>query len=415
MALYATTVELAAPVDLIELAGDDGWLLLGPTSGIAAWGTAAELEVTTADHDDRAALRRLLGTIDHDDQAGVGTRGIVAMGAIPFDLSAPCRLTVPRCIVQLLDDGRWVMTSISTSPEIPVPPPPTASAVAPLPQVVGSTSIPLPQGYRDMVSAATKHIADGAFVKVVLARRLVLELDGALSVADALHRLAGRDPRCTIYAAPVAEGRLFGASPELIVAKRGTSVRSNPLAGSVAIDGTADDLVRERALETSAKTLEEHDLVVQDLAQRLGPLCEELHVARPSLVQFRSIAHLSTVVKGTTASYPEGPSALDLVAAIAPTPAVGGVPTTQAAAEIDALEPFDRGSWAGAVGWVDAGGDGQFMLAIRGATLEGRTLTLTAGCGIVRASDPTEELEETRVKFRAVLDVVLPRADLALW
>jgi menaquinone-specific isochorismate synthase len=101
---------------------------------------------------------------------------------------------------------------------------------------------------------------------------------------------------------------------------------------------------------------------------------------------------------------------LQLAAAIAPTPAVGGAPAELALATIAELEGFDRGEWAGLVGSIDAEGDGRFVLAIRGAATEGSKVILHAGCGIVAASDPTDELDEATFKLRAVLDVILPGA-----
>jgi len=252
---------------------------------------------------------------------------------------------------------------------------------------------------------------NGEVSKVVLGRRLTVQLDRPLPLVPALARLAAREPLCTIYAVPTAAGRFFGASPELIVDKQGSAVRSHPLAGSVAMDGTDADALAARALEASEKNQREHRLVVEDIVWRLAPHCEAVAAdPEPSLLVLASIAHLGTSIHGTTSSGPDAPDALTVAAAIAPTPAVGGVPIDRALELIDELEHFDRGAWAGIIGTVDAAGDGTFVLGIRGAHANGSTLTLHAGCGIVAASDPAEELAETTVKLRAVLDVIVPGA-----
>jgi isochorismate synthase len=280
-----------------------------------------------------------------------------------------------------------------------------------LPKVRSAVALPTPSGYEEAVRAATKIMEHSDLRKVVLGRRLTVSLDRPLPLGEALRRLRDREPLCTLYLVPTAKGRFYGASPELIVAKSGTTFRSHPLAGSVAIDGSDQDLAREQALEESEKNQQEHRYVVADIVERLAPLCETVEAAsKPTLMALRSIAHLGTPITGTTAPWPTGPDVLQLAAAIAPTPAVGGAPAELALATIAELEGFDRGEWAGLVGSIDAAGDGRFVLAIRGVTSEGSKLVLHAGCGIVAASDPTDELDEATFKLRAVLDVILPGA-----
>jgi menaquinone-specific isochorismate synthase len=89
-----------------------------------------------------------------------------------------------------------------------------------------------------------------------------------------------------------------------------------------------------------------------------------------------------------------------------PTPAVGGTPRAEALDLMLQLEGFDRGSYAGPVGWVDALGNGEWAIALRCALLRGDRATLYAGAGIVGASDPAAELDETERKFRAFLDAL---------
>ena len=122
------------------------------------------------------------------------------------------------------------------------------------------------------------------------------------------------------------------------------------------------------------------------------------------LAETPNVWHLSTRIRGSLRA--PAPSALDLVAALHPTPAVGGTPPAVALDLLHQLENFDRGAYAGPVGWVDAAGDGTWAIALRCAVLRGSTATLYAGAGIVADSDSSAELAETERKFRAFLDAL---------
>lgn len=412
--LVARSIALVGPIDPFTLASEDGWLFVGPDGAVAAVGEAARIELPRGlEHADRAEVAKSLSTIAHHDGAGIGTRGLRAFGALPFDPAEPTAVVVPSLIVQRDADGGWTATSIAeedTWPSVvaPVDGPEDSSVT---PTVRSAIAQPTPNGYEEGVRLATKAMVDGILDKVVLGRRLTVQLDRPLPLGPALRRLARREPLCTLYAVPTNAGRFFGASPELIVERVGTSLRSHPLAGSVAISGTEADLDASASLVASAKNRREHQLVVDDIVARLTPWCTSVEAeATPTLVTLSSIAHLGTPIVGQVRTTPTAPDALTLAAAVAPTPAVGGVPVDSAIELIREVERFDRGVWTGLVGWVDSSGDGTFVLAIRGAHAVGSALTLHAGCGIVRASDPTEELLETTVKLRAVLDAVLPGA-----
>ena len=187
---------------------------------------------------------------------------------------------------------------------------------------------------------------------------------------------------------------------------------SRPLAGTAERFIGSEGSVLPGALLESGKDAIEHRLVVDAIAEVLGPLCVHLDVpAQPDLVHLHNIVHLGTTLSGTLARQPSGavPDSLALVAALHPTPAVGGVPAGAARAMISRLEREPRGRYAGPVGYVDANGDGRWMLGIRALTLDDRTARLTAGVGIVAGSEPTVELVETNLKLTAVLDALAPR------
>jgi len=266
--------------------------------------------------------------------------------------------------------------------------------------------VPSAETYREAVREGRARIRKGRMRKVVLARTVEVEADRAFDPRLLAHRLRAVDPDAYTFAAPTADGVIVGASPELLVSRRGLEVRSNPLAGSAPRAGDPEeDRANADALIDSAKDREEHAIVVEAVADTLRPLCARLTFDPvPVLRETPNIWHLSTRFHGVLRE--PAPTALDLVAELHPTPAVAGEPRDTALETIAELEPFDRGRYAGPVGWVDAEGDGEWAIALRCAELRGDRAILYAGAGIVADSDPARELEETERKFRAFLDAL---------
>ena len=174
------------------------------------------------------------------------------------------------------------------------------------------------------------------------------------------------------------------------------------------------DADAQRDLARSGKNRAEHRYVVDEIAATLAPWCEELSVPEePSLVALRSVAHLGTKIEGRL-TRPVG--VLELLKQLHPTPAVGGTPRPGRARFIRRSEAGDRGYWAGPVGWVGAGGDGEWMIGIRSARLhdDATSVTLRAGSGVVAGSEPGAESAETDVKLATVLEAVVPGASAQL-
>ncbi len=264
---------------------------------------------------------------------------------------------------------------------------------------------PTPALYAGAVAEAARRVRAGELRKVVLAR--TIEVGGrAFDPRRLAHRLRAVDPHAYTFIAPAGDGLLVGASPELLVARHGSEVRANPLAGSAPRSG---DPVTDRGnadrLIASAKDREEHAVVVEAVASTLEPLCSTLvWDPEPVLQETPNVWHLSTRFRGHLRE--PAPTALELAVALHPTPAVGGAPAEAALAALAQLEGFDRGCYAGPVGWVDAAGNGEWAIALRCALLHGERATLYAGAGIVGASDPDAEVDETDRKFRAFLDAL---------
>ncbi len=282
-------------------------------------------------------------------------------------------------------------------------------------------------GYAAMVNDAVALMAEpgSTLRKVVLSRPIEVRLRGQLALSAVLRRLRAGEPNCTIFSMPVPDGSFFGASPELLVARHGSRVSSHPLAGTVPRGETARaDADAQRGLAGSAKNRAEHRYVVEAIAAALAPFCAELSVPpEPSVVAFRSVAHLGTRIEGQLTGTGTGRErdrahrgARAPRSSSIPRPAVGGTPRAEALAFIAAHEAGERGHWAGPVGWVGADGDGEWMIGIRSAQLdpEEATLRLRAGGGIVADSDPEAEAAEADVKLATVLDAVLPGASVQL-
>ena len=256
---------------------------------------------------------------------------------------------------------------------------------------------------------AESHAGDDPLEKIVLSRSLLLEADAPVD-AVALHERLGGDPGAIRFLAPLGTGEggspryLTGATPELLVRKTGAAVLSHPLAGSSprSADAAEDKAAAERLMR-SQKDRREHGWVVEAILDGLAPYCSALHAPRnPDLVSTRSMWHLATRIEGRLRD-PEGVSAAELAAVLHPTPAVGGTPRDRALALIPELEAYDRGFYAGAVGWTDRAGDGEWYVSLRCAEVAGRQVRVYAGAGIVDGSVPADEADETSAKLQAIL------------
>jgi isochorismate synthase len=267
--------------------------------------------------------------------------------------------------------------------------------------------LPEPEDYLKAVRIALERIHAGRLTKVVLAR--ALELTGPADVRELLPPLLGQG-HC--FAVPLPGRTLIGASPELLVAKSGRGVVSNPLAGSAPRStDPVEDLSRAQDLLGSAKDLHEHQITVDAVRDALDPYCVSLRwLPKPTLVATETMWHLSSTVVGRLRA--DTPS-LELAAALHPTPAVCGSPPSAARGVIGEVEPFERGAYSGIVGWTDESGDGEWAVTIRCAEVAGDTVRLFAGAGVVAGSTPQGELAETSAKFRTMLRAMGVDADVA--
>jgi menaquinone-specific isochorismate synthase len=404
--LVARTVALAEPPDLLEVAGDDGLLWRDEHGGVAAHGEAWRLDLPGGLADAAAvrAVGETLRAIRVEDDVRLAGCGPIAIGALPFDPTAPGSLIVPERIVGRRGGQSWLTTiePAGSCANVASPTATSRSALGdgePPDEFTLTPSLPHVE-WRALIAAAVEHIAAREFDKVVLARRIDIAANRPFVIGDVLARLVALYPSCMVFS---IDG-FIGASPELLISRTGDQVYSHPLAGTVARSGDAhSDEALVAGLMASPKARGEHQVVVDALRAALAPVCAHLDVpAQPSVMGLRNVSHLATMI--TARLDPAArETALELVARVHPTPAVGGDPTAPALRFLRQVEGFDRGRYAGPVGWVDARGDGAWALGIRCAEVDGNHARIFAGNGVVAGSDPADELAETQLKLQALL------------
>lgn len=337
-----------------------------------------------------------------DRSFGMAKPGAVIAGAMPFHRHDADYLWVAP--LGQPDAGRvdWQ------------PPEPVAEQARAEPRVETYTDA-VAQALRQMESEQDRK--DG-LRKLVLARTLLVRTRQPIATEALLARLA-EDPSTTAFrvALPDGSGRqraLIGASPELLLEKRGGQISSYPLAGSARRStDTTEDARACAGLAESDKDRREHAIVVEYILDTLSPFCRTL--SRPDgtrLTCTRSMWHLGTRIVGELRD--RDMSSAMLAAHLHPTPAVCGMPLERADQLIHQLEPVPRGFYAGAVGWTARNGDGAWHVAIRCAEICDCEARLYAGAGIVPGSDPIAEAAETGNKFAALLRALGLPASAAL-
>jgi menaquinone-specific isochorismate synthase len=408
MPLVVRTSAVPDPGPLLALLPEDAplaWVRRG--EGLVAWGRAASIAIHGPDRFGEADRwwRDLLGNTVVRDEVGLPGCGPVAFGSFTFTAdSEPSVMVLPGVVVGYRS-GEWWVTTIGVQGAIP--PPVTLNRTRP-------PRRPEPVAFADggrsgaewelVVTEAVNRIGSSDLEKVVLARDLVAEAPAPIDPRWPLSRLAENYPRCWTFC---VDG-LLGATPELLVRLERGLVTSRVLAGTIRRTGDDEhDLALAASLARSSKDLEEHEYAVRSVAAALGPYCLSMNVPEtPFVLHLANVMHLATDVTGVAA---DSPTSLALAAAVHPTAAVCGTPTTAAAALIDEIEGMDRGRYAGPVGWIDATGDGEWGIALRCAQIDptdAARLRLFAGCGIVAGSDPEAELAECAAKLLPMRDAL---------
>ena len=405
-------------------------------AGLVGFGEIARFTATGPERFLEADIwwRHLVIEADITDAVDCPGTGPVAFGSFAFSkVSAHAsRLIVPEIVVGLrdgtawltqltFDDGalteagaraaldRWLGTpgvvpgADGTSVGSPGVESPTSAAGATL-----STGSLSEADWMAAVGAGVAEIRTGALEKLVLARDIVATVPDGVNAAEILRQLAVRYRECWTYG---VDG-LVGSTPEMLIQVEGRTAQARVLAGTLDrrdAEGMAGSPLEfaERVLAGSEKQRHEHHIAIQSLTTQLAPFSEAMNAhSEPFILELPNVWHLASDVKAELTEV-EGhvPTCLALINALHPTAAVCGTPTTVAGALIRKLERLDRGPYAGPVGWLDAAGNGEWGIALRGAVIESpERVRLYAGCGIVEGSVPEAELAETWAKFRPMLE-----------
>lgn len=384
--------------DLLELLPADAMTFVRGGQGLVGWGVAKRISAKGENRilDLASAWKTFVGELEVVDTVSLPGSGPIAFGTIAFadDSSAESVLIMPRVAIGRRDDRFWI-TAVDDAKL------PAATVWSKNPAIHLSPGSLGRDEFSELVDRAVAMIRSADLEKVVLARDLTGNVPADFDLRSALGRLATRFPSCWIYS---VDG-MFGASPELLVRVSHSQVSARVLAGTAArgTDPNVDQAI-SKALAESHKNLAEHEFAVRSLVSALEPFCDHVDAdTEPFSLALPNLWHLASDVHGVLK---QNASVLDLASALHPTAAVAGTPRNVAQKLISELEPFDRGRYAGPVGWIGADGDGEWVIALRGAQLNGGKVTAYAGCGIVSESDGESELIETDLKFQPIISAL---------
>jgi menaquinone-specific isochorismate synthase len=401
------TATLTEQFDLNTVCRGDGFLFVRDGVGVA--GRDAICNVPEAD---AMTFLSSLTPSRLSDSRHVNN-GPVLFSLVPFSPSESAEFILPRIVFRKTENQEPTITLVGETEEeltdekfhraitaaITSPPPrPSSNSY----RVAPKTAV---GHYLDAVVQARDAVRAGAIQKAVIARDIEVHADDPIDVHAILLRLRASFGSSYRYCV----NNLIGASPELLVSVEGSTVRSHPLAGTA--PRTGDQVTDKRLadeLVASTKNQIEHRIVIDMVHDTLLPFCSYLDwEAEPSVVTVANVQHLGTAIEGALTEPPS--HVFPLVRALCPTPALGGHPSIEALAFIEKTEGLNRGYYGGAVGYMDANGDGIFAVTIRCAELstDKRTARLFAGGGIVADSDPYAELAETQAKFQAMLSAII--------
>lgn len=358
---------------------------------IVSSGSALRLSATGEERTQKLAdgWRQVIADAQVVDESDSDSPGLIALTSITFDSQSKEEsiLVVPAETFVLSDKACFRITAQAEEE--------TQSVQG----VLGEfrTGLQTDEKFLSSVESALAAIEKGQIEKVVLAKDLILPISSEPDLGEPLRRLHNRYPDCWTYKI----GNVFGASPELLLKAEDGQVSARVLAGTAG-RGTDPDVDKAIAdgLAHSLKNKHEHLYAVQSLVSELEPFCENVEFdEEPFSLALPDLWHLATDVRGTLK--PQF-TLLDVIQKLHPTAAVAGTPREQAITLIRELEPFDRGGYAGPVGWLSSNGSGEIAIALRGGVIEENQIRAIAGCGIVSESTPQAELDETELKFKAV-------------
>lgn len=391
-----TTTPIGEHLPLLELLPDSNPLAwVRGDEGLVGWGSFATTTVTGPNRFSDARTwwqQQLQGFAIANSVHGNGT-GPVLFTSFSFSENDESVLIIPEIIVGKKGDKSWI-TWIGTSPQ------PTLNNVAPalIPNsITWDSDQNADTAWKKGVSSAINQINAGTLDKVVLARDFTGRSDSNIEPRTILKKLAVEYPSTWKFAI----AGLVGATPELLLRLTRKMVTSRVLAGTISKTGNDErDLALAASLARSSKDLEEHEYAVRSVADALEPFCTSTNAPEsPFVLHLANVMHLATDVTGAIAEKLSHVDVFTILEQLHPSAAVCGTPREQAFNLIAQIEKITRGRYAGPVGWIDAAGDGELGIALRCGQIDGTSIRIFAGCGIVTGSDPVKELAESEAKL----------------
>ena len=391
-----TTTHCGEHLPLLDLLPDSNpvaWLRAG--EGLVGWGSFA---TTTVSGPQRFAdarkwwLKQLESFAITNSVHGNGT-GPVLFASFSFSPDEESVLIIPQVIVGKKGDKSWITwIGSSPQPDLNVTPPDLIHN-----SITWDSDEHADDAWKSRVSTAVDRIQSGKLDKVVLARDFTGHADQDIEPRTILKKLAAEYPSTWNFSV----AGLVGATPELLLRLSRKMVTSRVLAGTISKTGNDErDLALAASLARSSKDLEEHLYAVKSVADALEPFCTSTNVPdAPYVLHLANVMHLATDVTGAIAEKLAHVDAFTILEQLHPSAAVCGTPREQAGQLITEIESMSRGRYAGPVGWIDAAGDGELGIALRCGQINGDSIRIFAGCGIVAGSDPDKELAESVAKL----------------
>lgn len=380
-------------LDLLPAEEQLSWVRGG--EGLVGWGVHATTTVSGRNRfdDARKWWHQQLETFSISNSVHGSGTGPVLFTSFSFDRNQESVLVIPKVVVGQKGSSSWITWIGSNSqPQLPE----SQVAITPSAFTFGEGTLTADE-WKKRVTEAIDRVKANTVDKVVLARDIVAKSESEIDTRPILKKLSSEYPSTWVFA---VDG-LVGATPELLLRLSRGMVTSRVLAGTIPKTGDDEkDLALAASLARSSKDLEEHEYAVRSVADALDPFCSSTNVPEsPFVLHLANVMHLATDVTGALIESKQHVDAFSLLKNLHPSAAVCGTPRNIAFDVIDEIEGMDRGRYAGPVGWIDASGDGELGIALRCGQITGREIRIFAGCGIVAASNPEKEVEESNAKM----------------
>lgn len=264
--------------------------------------------------------------------------------------------------------------------------------------------------WKILINQALDQIKEDHIKKIVLARKVELQLKEELNITKAINLLKNDYPNCLLFAYHRGKSTFFGATPELITKLSGGKIEIDAVAGSIGRGkNEKEDKELEKTLASNKKDLDEHQYVLEHIKKVINKIGNKVTLSeRPSVKKLKNIQHLLTK---TSAELKPDTSIMEILSELHPTPAVCGFPKDTALNLIKKIENQRRGLYSGIIGWFNSNNEGEFAVAIRSAVTYGNKLIAYAGSGIVEGSEPDAEFEETEMKLKPILSLFNEKKD----